>query len=322
MTHEHALAFIAGHPTARNYVKASHLDDLSSLLAVHIEAITCRKDQFHLLNGSTYMPKKETIDAFASAAGVSFAAAAESTRREGEDCYIGRSQAIVLGADGSYILGDACEYEFDAKIRHEEELIADRQSSSPRMHANGTLIDAKARLAYLALRKVARQRANTGARCRATLSILGMQTGFKDLFARDARPETSVTFLFSRIIINARNERVTKHLLDRIDRPTMLLYGQQASPPLTPPDEPEPEDTNRLDRSGIAIQTIHEYLAAGTIGPRAIAMAKGALERGEKDPRVLEEIVVTLKAIHERSLSRRSGKDEGIEASKRQERAA
>jgi hypothetical protein len=77
------------------------------------------------------------------------------------------------------------------------------------------------------LRKVARQRANTGARNRATVAVLGMQTGFKNLYSKNEPDTATRVFLFSRVIVNAKNEIVLNRMLDNIAGPTQALYGSQ-----------------------------------------------------------------------------------------------
>jgi hypothetical protein len=273
MTKSQALEIIRRYPDAKNYIKQSHLENLSPLVEVAIEVITCKKEDFHTLPGNTYMPRKETLDRFAMAAGISFNPLEESTRKE-NDCYIGRSQAMIMGPDGKYCYGDVCEYEYDVSVRHEEEMLIDRNSRTPRLHANAKPVEDRARLAYLTLRKTARQRANTGARSRAILSILGMQTGFKDLFAPDAPPTAEKTFLFSRIIVNTKNEMVLNRMLDSLTGTSKLLYGNEARqmgpqamhlslpPQSEASEEHEPEEDNPIP----AIESIQESLESGLLG--------------------------------------------------------
>jgi hypothetical protein len=249
------------------------------------------------------MPRKETLDRFAMAAGISFNPLEESTRKE-NDCYIGRSQAMLMGPDGKYCYGDVCEYEYDVSIRHEEEMLIDRNSKTPRLHLGNKLVEDRARLAYLSLRKTARQRANTGARSRAILSILGMQTGFKDLFPPDAPPTAEKTFLFSRIIVNTKNEMVLNRMLDSLTGTTKLLYGndtkQLEAQPLRPalaiqskPDEePEAEEARAIP----AIESIQQYLESGLLGPRAVMAAKDAILNHQHDEAYLTDIAARLKA--------------------------
>ena len=306
MTKSQALEIIKRYPDAKNYIKQSHLEQLSPLVEVAIEAITCKKEDFHCLPGNTYMPRKETIDRFAMAAGISFNPLEESTRKE-NDCYIGRSQAMVMGPDGKYCYGDVCEYEYDVTIRHEEEMLIDRNSKTPRLHAGAKPVEDRARLAYLSLRKTARQRANTGARSRAILSILGMQTGFKDLFPPDAPPTAEKTFLFSRIIVNTKNEMVLHRMLDSLTAPAKALYGSDArnleAQPLhlALPEQPEPEEDPdpAMDEHEEAIASIQESLESGLLGPRATLAARDALLNHQSDDAYLADIAARLKAAIE-----------------------
>jgi len=283
---------------------------------VAIEAIVCKKEEFHSLQGNTYMPRKETLDRFAMAAGISFNPLEETTRKE-NDCYIGRTQAMIMGPDGKYSYGDVCEYEYDVTIRHEEEIIADRNSKTPRLHLNGKLLEDKERLAYLALRKVARQRANTGARSRAILSMLGMQTGFKDLFRPEAPPTTEKCFLFSRIIVNTKNEMVLGRMLDSLTTPALRLYGPKISPPElrleaptrriieTSPYEEEQYDSEETTTLERLKSSIREMLASGLLGPRATTAAHDALEHHGDDEDFLAELEGRLSAAwaHHKNLN-------------------
>lgn len=228
MTPEQVKGFIAKYQGAQNFVKQSHLEELSQLFEAHVEALVVRKDEFHDLKGS-FMPRKETLDKFAQAAGVSFNATAETTRKDGDGCYIGTAQAMVMGPDGKWILGPICEYEFDCDVRLEEMKLngkADWEHKDARGRP-GTRDYTDKELAQerVQFRKVGRQRANTGARNRATLAVLGMQTGFKDLFGKDEPPTATKVFLFSRIIVNAKNELVLNRMLDNIAGPVGALYG-------------------------------------------------------------------------------------------------
>lgn len=310
MTRLQALECIEKYVDAKNYVKQSHLENLSPLVEVAIEAILCKKEEFHSLQNNTYMPRKETIDRFAMAAGISFNPLEESTRKE-NDCYIGRSQAMIMGPDGKYSYGDVCEYEYDVTIRHEEELLADRNSRTPKLHAGGKVMEDKARLAYLALRKVARQRANTGARSRAILSILGMPTGFKDLFRPEAPPNAEKYFLFSRIIVNTKNELVLGRMLDSITAPALRLYGPEKRAPellIEPPslhilEGPESEDEHSSNEGSQKLEdirsSIRKMLASGLLGPRATAAARDALEHHSNDGDYLMELEGRLSAAYE-----------------------
>ncbi|MDD5304747.1 MAG: hypothetical protein PHS14_16755 [Elusimicrobia bacterium] len=310
MNSQQAKEFIGRYtgPNVRSFVKPSHLEELSPLLEVHIEAIEVRKDEFHEMEGGkAYMPRKETLDKFAAAAGVSYNQAAESTRLEGEGCYVGRSQAMVMGPDGKMIFGSACEYEFDVQTRTEEMELNGKADWN-----NKDQYGRPGKIAYTPLelkkelvnfRKVGRQRANTGARNRATVSILGMPTGIRNLFTKDDKADAVRVFLFSRIIINAKNEFVMNRMLDGIAGNTAALFGpatagQIAAPARTPDpaagarpaeDQTTSADDDELDFGGAAPaaeadqaeaarNALRDYIASGVLSQQQISVVQPAVD--------------------------------------------
>jgi hypothetical protein len=326
MTSKQAREFIARYPNALSYVKESHLEELSQLLEVHIEAIEVRKDEFHDLKGS-FSPRKETTDRFAQASGVSFNTTAEATRKEGDGCYVGTAQAMVLGPDGKQILGAICEYEFDVDVRLEEMKLNGKtewdngRKLSPREYTQKELAQER-----IQLLKVGRQRANTGARSRATLAILGMQTGFKNFFGKNDPDTATRTFLFSRIIINAKNELVMHRMLDSIGGNAAALFGPSAAKapreiasPTTSGeqearrvgpgfDEEGPgkdpfgdslEPTARASTSDPRVSEIIAALAEWANGdkPTVAKRAQAIIDRGESNLRVLEASLAIIKYI-------------------------
>jgi hypothetical protein len=340
MTKEAAVKFIEKYPNAKSFVKPSHLEDLSQLLEVHIEAIAVRKDEFHEMDGGkAYMPRKETLDKFAAAAGVSYNEAAESTRLEGDGCYVGRSQAMVMGPDGKMILGSACEYEFDVKVRTEEMKLAGRADWGNK-DENGRpgrkdYSDLDLQKELINFRKVGRQRANTGARNRATVSILGMPTGIKGLFGKSDPDTKTVVFLFSRIIINAKNELVMNRMLDGIAGNAAALYGPQAAKALPPgqvnddigpvtfrtaddqqttqaeegesdfdfSDDPEisgasanPAVATDKELVDTMVTTLESWLLSDEITDKAKVGIKDALDRNVRDRILLEDLLKRTKA--------------------------
>jgi hypothetical protein len=311
MTSEQAKKFIAAYPGAKNFVKPSHLEELSPLLECHVEAIVCRKDEFHDISGA-FMPRKETLDKFAQAAGVSYNQLAETTRKEGDGCYIGTAQSMVMGPDGKMIMGPICEYEFDVDVRLEELKLKGKADWDNKIgNRPGTREYTERELATerVQLMKVGRMRANTGARNRATMAILGMQTGFKGLFEKGASDHVTITFLFSRIIVNAKNEMVLNRMLDNIAGPTQALFG---SPPVaaiagraepadlpmrnaTPPDDFDdftsdpPAADERLTR---LVAAISEWTLCED--QRIAKRAQAIIDRGESNPDVLEPSLALL----------------------------
>lgn len=317
-----AHEFIAKYPQAKSFVKPSHLEELSPLLEVHIEAITVRKDEFHELEGGkTYMPRKETLDKFAAAAGVSYNGLSETTRKEGDGCYVGRSQAMVMGPDGKMIMGDVCEYEFDVDVRLEEAKLNGKadwdhkdEYGRPGKKEYTPADLAKERVNF---QKVARARSNTGARSRATLSVLGMQTGFKNLFSKNDKDDVVRTFLFSRIIVNAKNQMVMERMLDNLGPNTALLYGQPAAQAISgrvaTPESPEPPMRNATPAKGESFDDIpfddapavlpraaeiSASLAEWASGTGAVAtLAAGILDAGVVDLKVLEPALEIIKYL-------------------------
>jgi hypothetical protein len=321
-----AKEFIARYtgPNVRSFVKPSHLEELSPLLEVHIEAIEVRKDEFHEMDGGkAYMPRKETLDKFAAAAGVSFVALRESTRKEGT-AYVGSSQAMVMGPDGKMVLGDICEYEFDPEDRTEL-LSLDGKKDWEGVPQGGRpnirqFTERELKLERIKLKTVARQRANTGARNRATVSILGMPTGIKGLFDKKDLATTTRTFLFSRIIVNAKNELVMNKMLDGIAGNTAALFGPRASAQIAAPAHvPDPAASARpaddqttsaaADDWGEpaaaaasvdpelekAIAALRDWTLCGD--PRLVKRAQAILDRGETDLKILRPSLEILKHL-------------------------
>jgi len=314
-----------GRSDVRSFVKPSHLEELSPLHEVYIDVVVVRKDEFHELEGGkTYMPRKETLDKFAAAAGVSYNEQSERTWKEGDSCYVGRSQAMIMGPDGKMIMGDVCEYEFDADVRTEEAKLNGKADWSNK-DAGGRpgkreLTERDIQAERIQFLKVGRQRANTGARNRATVSILGMSTGFKGLFDKNDPPTATRTFLFSRIIVNAKNEMVMNAMLANLAGNTQALYGPKAiaAPAQAPADmtrdvTPKGTDPNvgadiPFDFTPAAAptedpeveqhaQAILLWFQADTT-PQAIKDSiQKLIDRGESRKEILKEILGLLKLI-------------------------
>ena len=300
MNSKQAREFIAKYPNAKSFVKPSHLEELSPLLEVHIEAIEVRKDEFHDISGA-FMPRKETLDKFAQAAGVSYNPTAETTRKEGEGCYVGTAQAKVLGPDGKELLGPVRLEELKLKGKADW----DHQDSNGRPGTRPyTEIELGAE--RIQLMKVGRMRANTGARNRATLAVLGMQTGFKGLFGKNEKDETTRTFLFSRVIWNAKNEMVLNRMLDTLAAPQAALYApaparaiaapesepRNVTPPAAGEDFPDvpfdgPDAAPAVDPK---VEELVARLGEWAIGDnKAVAnIAQRVIDSGESRPKVLE----------------------------------
>lgn len=258
MIPEQARQIVEKHRDAVSFVKSSHLEELSPLVEVVIEVVQVLKKDFHCLPGNVYYPRKETTDRFGSAAGISFASVEIGTRRE-DGAIVGRAIPQEVGPDGKIVQWAPAEYEFDPELRAEEDIIRDEEKPRDKQRYGS---ESRKRMLVLQYKKVARRRADTGARAAAIISAIGMPTGFKDLF-RNGDPDTATrTFLFSRIVANAKNERVLNRALDNMFGQAQQLYGGHtaqaaieapserlaAAVPVEPEDDPGFGDNVESDR--------------------------------------------------------------------------
>lgn len=273
MTKSQALTFRNDYLAkgARDFTKPSHFE-LPELLEVHIEAVAVTYSDFHDLSGGVKYPKKETIDKFGIAAGVSYKDLPSDGKRQRGEPFVCRSQAYTMGPDGQPIMGDVCVYEFDPELRAEEDFLKNPQKYQT---------EAAKRLKVLEFEKVGHQRANTGARSRATLSVLGLQTGFKDL-------KPNEIFLFSRIMVNTKNQLLAQAMINNLAGNTAALFGpkpgaQAIAAPTAEPRRLSPEDD--FDPSAVQPDA-NPYRSAlkealekyrGDLGPKAISAFEAAL---------------------------------------------
>jgi len=207
----------------RDFTKPAHFElDPSGFFEPHVEVVKILKSDFHELEGGkTLWFRKETLDNIASAAGLSYADVDTPKHVRGEP-FVGRCRPITQGPDGQPIMGDVAEYEFDPELRAEEDMLRAQKKAMDEGRSL-TYTDIDKRLKVLAYEKVGLQRANTGARSRATIQGLGMQTGFKDLF----RGRQEEFFIFSRIIINVKNKLVAEAQLAALSGNSAKLYGPE-----------------------------------------------------------------------------------------------
>lgn len=238
MTPEQARAIIQKHPKAISFVKSSHLEELSPLVEVVIEVVTVQKQDFHHLGQGVFYPKKEITDRFGSAAGISFAAVETSTRRE-DAAVIGRAIPQEVGPDGKIVQWAAAEYEFDPELRAEEDILRDEENANQKNWKRKYASENAQKMLVLQYKKVARRRADTGARAAAIISAIGMPTGFKNLFSQSDGETATREFLFSRVVANAKNEQVLQRALDGMFGQAQALYGGVVGQPQI--DAPAPE---------------------------------------------------------------------------------
>ena len=156
------------------------------------------------------MPKRAVVDRIGEAAGITFVDG--NTRTDvindpsfGGSCtvYIGRAQGKVRMPDGTWRMSSICEYEFNPTARAMSdykvtELNAETKKQKKTYEGKpygNTLAEA-----ILEYKKVARQRANTGARLRVIRELVGMPIDLTE--EQIAKP-----VLFGRIVQN------TSHIL-------------------------------------------------------------------------------------------------------------
>lgn len=204
----------------RDFTKPAHFElDPGGFFEPHVEVVKILKSDFHELEGGkTLWFRKETLDNIASAAGVFYDDIAQDKHIRGEP-FVARSRAITQGPDGQPVPGDVALYEFDPESRAELDLIRKYEKDNRPFPINPLELRKK----VLEYTITGAGRANTGARSRATIEALGMQTGFKDLF----RGRSEEFFIFSRIIINVKNKLVAEAQLAALSGNSAKLYGPE-----------------------------------------------------------------------------------------------
>jgi len=231
----------------RDFTKPAHFElDPSGFFEPHVEVVRIRKSDFHEISGGVLWFRKETLDKISSAAGLSYEDVPQDKHVRGEP-FVARSRAIIQGPDGQPIPCDIAEYEFDPATRAELDMIK-----------AGKPIDANAiefRKKTLEYTIAGKQRANTGARSRATILALGMQTGFKNLFPPGRAEEW---FIFSRIIINVKNKLVAEAQLAALSGNSAKLYGPERQIAGTVSRAGDVEHSESLNLGDDDAETVHQ----------------------------------------------------------------
>lgn len=214
---------------ALDFTRKSHYEPMAPLFEAHAEVVVVTKEDFHNLgteNGvTTFYPKKETTDRFGAAAGLSFKSVNIGTRKESPMCFVGKAQTEMLGPDGQMISMAPAEYEYDAEVRADLEMLANMKKYKTESKYTGPNGDIEKKLCVANHRKVGRRRADTGARAASIIAAIGSPTGFKNLFQKG----DTVYFLFSRVIYNAKNKMVMDRALDSMFGAAKLIAGPQDS---------------------------------------------------------------------------------------------
>jgi len=227
---------------ALSFFRPDALGEVLPLYKIVETRIEATREEFHNISGS-FTPGKAVLDRVADASGISYLQDNCGVKIEKIDTpylgfsdlrYVGFAQGEVTEPDGTKRRSSVCEYEFDVMIRAEEEFLKNNTKYTSEI--------AKKRY-VLGLMKVARARANTGARSRVVRELTGMPTGFKvNIFNGN-----DVTMHFKKVVANPENKMVLKAGLDNMFGSTQALYGKKQelqAPEVVSPDEdktPEPK---------------------------------------------------------------------------------
>jgi len=213
---------------AFDFTRKSHYEEMSPLLEPHAEVVEVHKDEFHALTGGVFYPRKETSDRLGKAAGISFSGEVRIIKQP-DGAWVGTAYPQELGPDGKMITWGPASYEFNPADRAEEELLRKSIKDAPEGTAPNAPTEVALKLKTLEYKKVALRRADTGARVAAIISTIGMPTGFKYLFSDKDGPSAVRVFLFSRVIVNTKNEMVLNRALDSMFGAAKLLGGPSAA---------------------------------------------------------------------------------------------
>lgn len=314
MSESKALAIVNNARNAGALVYAPQNMECPPLYKVEATVITARPDEFFNIQGK-YMPSKAVVDRIGEGAGVDFIAAQCGVKTERRDddignrtVHIGYAQGRARMPDGSWRNSSVEEYEFDPLLR-------------ATMESKG---DADTRRKYLEFTKVARQRASTGARVRVIRQLTGMPVTFTQ--AEIAKP-----LVFTRIVQNTdyilADPKGRAMAIAMATGAAQMMYGAQ-SQQVVHADEFEPEisgeprnvtadaDDDFADyetaapvadpRVASLTGTLVEYLDSGLLPQKGIDLIQAALDRGESDPIILQDLVTRSKGAYDKAQARAS----------------
>jgi hypothetical protein len=228
MTKEQILKVIAEHPKAVNLIASSHLGDLPELVEAHVEVIKITRAECvknYDRDGSSWMPSAVAIGRIATEAGISFYNNGPATRKEGPHCWVGNSQAYRMGPDGKNQDGPPAEKEFDADLQLEAMRIREKTVWTDGKKSTRPYTEDELKANYAQYIVTGRERANTGAKSRAILQLIGQARAFVGLFTEKGEDTDTREILVSRIIWNTKNKMLMERMLDNLSGNTAKLYG-------------------------------------------------------------------------------------------------
>lgn len=302
---------------AVDFTRKSHFEEMSDMIEPHGEVVEVRKDDFHNLGKGVYYPRKETSDKLGHAAGISFLGEVHIQKQD-DGAWVGTAYPQELGPDGKMITWAPASYEFNPIDRAKLDLLREQVKYNKGAPSN-TAVEIKT----LEYKQVAARRADTGARVAAIISAIGMPTGFKELFGADDPPNAIRYFLFSRIIVNAKNEFVMSRALDSLFGAVKAIAGPQpTAPQITAPENEPPmrqaEDQKTtpvgntaanlageaLDdgfgddyveekdsRREAAETELEQWIASGRLTEKMVEMAKAVLDSKDSTTEKIESYV-------------------------------
>ena len=170
MNNETALAIIQKHEAEKDlvYVRPEDLQT-QRMFVPQVTVLHALQTDFHErpINGKM-MPKSHHVDRIGEAAGVDFVDG--GTRKEGDFVYVGFAQGRRRLPDGTWRKSSVQEYEFDVDVRSKEDFLNDSKGKYTS--------DVAKEKHVIDLKKVARQRASTGARLRVIRELVGIPIAF------------------------------------------------------------------------------------------------------------------------------------------------
>jgi len=167
---QNALAIIKQHEQAKDLVFVRPEDlQTQRMFVPQVTVLHALPTDFHdrPINGKM-MPKSHHVDRIGEAAGVEFVDG--GTRKEDDSTYVGFAQGRRRMPDGTWRKSSVQEYEFDVETRAEEDFLNDSK--------NRYSSEVAKRKHIIELKKVARQRASTGARLRVIRELVGIPIAF------------------------------------------------------------------------------------------------------------------------------------------------